>query len=207
MCVCVCVWGEGCCVQLFVTPQTVECQASLSMEFSRQEYQIAICYCSNIAIAIVPSQPRDETGVSCVSCTGTQILYHCPTWEAQDLCVLKILAKCYYPLLPRGEETARAKLINSNFVSETMELLAIIPPTILLPESGSSMGLGLFCTDWSHHCIGNRKTTQPMQDTCLGRKWGDSWGDSWLEGHHSVYQLPWTLAPLVNYSPSRREEC
>ena len=92
-------------------------------------------------------------------------------------------------------------------MSETMELLAIIPPTILLPESGSSMGLRLFCTDWSHHCIGNRKTTQPMQDTCLGRRWGDSWGDSWLEGHHSVHQLPWTLAPLVNYSPSRREEC
>ena len=26
------------CVRLFVTPQTVACQASLSMEFSRQEY-------------------------------------------------------------------------------------------------------------------------------------------------------------------------
>ena len=27
------------------------------------------------------------------------------------VCVLKILEKCYYPLLTRGEETARAKLI------------------------------------------------------------------------------------------------
>ena len=28
------------------------------------------------------SQPKDRTHVSCVSCIGRQILYHCPTWEA-----------------------------------------------------------------------------------------------------------------------------
>ena len=28
-------------------------------------------------------QPRDGTYVSCVSCTGQQILYHCTTQEAQ----------------------------------------------------------------------------------------------------------------------------
>ena len=27
-------------------------------------------------------RPRDQTCVSCVSCTGRQILYHCVTWEA-----------------------------------------------------------------------------------------------------------------------------
>ena len=35
MCVCVCVLSH---VQLFATPWTIACQASLSMEFSRQEY-------------------------------------------------------------------------------------------------------------------------------------------------------------------------
>ena len=29
------------------------------------------------------SQPRDGTHISCVSCIGRQILYHCATWEAQ----------------------------------------------------------------------------------------------------------------------------
>ena len=28
------------------------------------------------------SQPRDQTHISCVSCFGRQILYHCTTWEA-----------------------------------------------------------------------------------------------------------------------------
>ena len=28
------------------------------------------------------SQPRDQTHVSCISCIGRQILYHCTTWEA-----------------------------------------------------------------------------------------------------------------------------
>ena len=28
------------------------------------------------------SRPRDRTHISCISCTGRQILYHCATWEA-----------------------------------------------------------------------------------------------------------------------------
>ena len=28
------------------------------------------------------SQPRDRTHGSCISCIGSQILYHCATWEA-----------------------------------------------------------------------------------------------------------------------------
>ena len=30
------------------------------------------------------SWPRDRTHVSCVSCSGRQILYHCVTWEPQS---------------------------------------------------------------------------------------------------------------------------
>jgi len=29
------------------------------------------------------SWPRDQTHISCVSCISRQILYYCPTWEAQ----------------------------------------------------------------------------------------------------------------------------
>ena len=32
------------------------------------------------------SRPRDQTCVSCISCTGRQILYHCATWETPPSC-------------------------------------------------------------------------------------------------------------------------
>ena len=40
---------------------------------------IAISYCRR------SSQPRDRTLISCFSCTGTQVLYHCTTWKAGNL--------------------------------------------------------------------------------------------------------------------------
>ena len=51
-------------IWLFVAPWTVACQASLSMEFSRQEYWVAISYSRG------SFQPRDQTCVSCISCIG-----------------------------------------------------------------------------------------------------------------------------------------
>ena len=34
--------------------------------------------------------PRDQTRISCISCFGGQILYHCATWEACVLLVQRI---------------------------------------------------------------------------------------------------------------------
>ena len=36
------------------------------------------------------SQPRGQTRVSCTSCPGRQILYHCATWEARSRCLIII---------------------------------------------------------------------------------------------------------------------
>ena len=36
------------------------------------------------------SQPRDQTCLSCVSCTGRQILYHCATSEVHDKMFTKL---------------------------------------------------------------------------------------------------------------------
>ena len=46
------------------------------------------------------SLPRDQTHVSCVSCSGRQILHHCTIWEAlkheyQDLNLYNIKRKFY----------------------------------------------------------------------------------------------------------------
>ena len=60
-----------CCVQLFVTPWTVNHQAPLSMEFSRQEYWSGL-HCS-------PPGDLPNSGTetaSYISCIGRWILHH-----------------------------------------------------------------------------------------------------------------------------------
>ena len=56
----------------------VICWGPLSMEFSRQEYWVAISY------SRWSFQPSDRTHVTWISCTGMWIFYHWATWEAQD---------------------------------------------------------------------------------------------------------------------------
>ena len=70
VCVCVCV----CVIQwcLFVGPIDCSLSISLPMGFSRQEYWSGLPFSYSRRF----SQPRDETRVSCISCIGSQILYH-----------------------------------------------------------------------------------------------------------------------------------
>ena len=63
VCVCVCVLSP---VLLFATPWTVAHQTPLCVEFSRQEYWVAISYSRG------SSWPRDQTRVSCISCIGSE---------------------------------------------------------------------------------------------------------------------------------------
>ena len=47
------------------------------------------------------SQPRDQTRVSCASCIGRQILYHCVPWEAwQQSRELEAHPFCYWSSFP-----------------------------------------------------------------------------------------------------------
>ena len=66
------------CVRLFVTPLDCSPPGSSSMGFfhSRILKQAAISFSRG------SSSPRDQTCVSCVSCVGRWILYHCTIWEA-----------------------------------------------------------------------------------------------------------------------------
>ena len=59
------------CVQLCVTPWTVARQAPLSMGI----FQARILKWVAMPSSRGSSQPRDQTCVSCVSCTGRQVLY------------------------------------------------------------------------------------------------------------------------------------
>ena len=69
LCVCVCSVTH---VWLFVTPQIVAHQASLSMVFPRPEYWSRLLFLTSGD----PPYPEIEP-VSCISCIGRQILYHC----------------------------------------------------------------------------------------------------------------------------------
>ena len=71
--VCVCVSSP---VRLFATPWTVVCQAPLSVEFSSQEYWSGLPFPTPGDLPNPGVEP-----VSCTSCTGRQVLYHCTTWE------------------------------------------------------------------------------------------------------------------------------
>ena len=60
------------CVQLFVTPWTIDGQAPLSIRLSRQEYWNG---CPALLQGI-SNQPKGRTHVSYVFCIGKWVLYH-----------------------------------------------------------------------------------------------------------------------------------
>ncbi|CAN0448480.1 unnamed protein product [Rangifer tarandus platyrhynchus] len=75
MTMCVCVLS---CVQLC---DPVDCSLLGSVHGifqARTLEQVAISYSRG------SSRPKDQTCISCASCIGRWILYHCATWEASD---------------------------------------------------------------------------------------------------------------------------
>ena len=68
---CVCAQSLSC-VQLFVTP--MDC--SLPGSSAHGVFQARILEQVTISSSRGSSQPRGQTHISCVSCTGRQILYH-----------------------------------------------------------------------------------------------------------------------------------
>ena len=76
----VCVLRHSSHCQLFATPWTVACQASLSMGFSRQEYW------SGFPCPPPGDLPHLGISVSYVSCTGKQILHnYSTTWVDKEM--------------------------------------------------------------------------------------------------------------------------
>ena len=76
MCVRACVCAQSC---LTVTPWTVACEASLSMEFFRQEYWSGLPFSTPWNLPDPGIEP-----VSCASCIGRWILYHRATWATKE---------------------------------------------------------------------------------------------------------------------------
>ena len=72
-----------------MNPWIVAGQAPLSMECFRQEHWSGLHFVLQ-GIFLV----KDQTQISCISCTGRQILYHWTTWETQPTLSFSIQQKC-----------------------------------------------------------------------------------------------------------------
>ena len=75
------------------------------------------------------SEPRDRTQISCVSCIGRQILYHCTTWEA----VNSVQAFSHVQLFATPWTVARQasmSITNSWSLLKLMSTKSVMPPTI-----------------------------------------------------------------------------
>ena len=80
-----------CPVWHFAIPWTITLlQVPLSMKF----FQARMLEWVAISSSRRSSRPRDRTNVSCISCLGRQVLYHCTTWGALILfiCVFILVA-------------------------------------------------------------------------------------------------------------------
>ena len=97
MCVCVCVCVRACVRACSVVSDFYDPMNCSPPGFSvhgitqaRTLEWVAISYSK------ASSRPKDRTHVSCDSCIGSWILYHCATWEA---CLLRIFKRINNELL------------------------------------------------------------------------------------------------------------
>ena len=82
VCVCVCVCAQSCLTPC--DPVDVACQASLSVEFSRQEYWSGLL----VSFPAGSSWPRNQACISWVSCIVRWIFHHCTTSETLYIFIL-----------------------------------------------------------------------------------------------------------------------
>ena len=75
MCVCVCVCGQSCPALCSYVDYSLPDSFVHGIILAKILERVAISYSRG------SSQPRDQTGDSCISCISRWIFYHCATWE------------------------------------------------------------------------------------------------------------------------------
>ena len=89
------------------------------------------------------SRPRDQTGISCISCIGRQILYHCATWEAPFLTLSSVQSLSRVQLFATPVAVACQAPVSMGFARQEYWSGLPFSPSGDLPDSGSN--LSLFC--------------------------------------------------------------
>ena len=79
-------------------------------------------------------QPKDRTCISCVSCIGRQILYHCATWEAQTfVAVVQLLSHVQLFVTPwTASCKASLSITNSQNLLTLISIESVMPSNHLL---------------------------------------------------------------------------
>ena len=97
------------------------------------------------------SQPRDQACVSCIFCTGWQILYHCTIWEALD----RSLLKPNYLYINKATQSFPSGSVVNNPPANAGDMGSV-------PWSGSSPGEGNG-NPLQYPCLGNPKGRRARQ--------------------------------------------
>ena len=123
---CLCVLSRA---QLFVTPRSVACQASLFMEFSRQEQPLELVA---ISYSRRSSWPRDGTRVSCISCIGGGFFTTSATWQllfnsVQSLTHVQLFATPW-----TAAHQASLSITNSRSLLKFMSIESMMPSSHLI---------------------------------------------------------------------------
>ena len=94
--------------QFFVIPWTTG-QAPLSMGYSWQEYWRMLPFPTPEA----SSQPRERTRISCVSCIGRWVVFHCTSWISMGEILFPLLCFFFSPPHPSiGNDLSETPLEN-----------------------------------------------------------------------------------------------
>ena len=99
------------------------------------------------------SPPRDQTSISCISCTGRQILYHWATWEGPSPAHLSLVQKEPYtspkqwerPTLGSGIDTLYP--VTKAFVLSRPGNISWEIPWIICQKTGKGQGLNTQATN------------------------------------------------------------
>ena len=97
------------------------------------------------------SRPRDRNCISCVSCIGRQILYHCATWEAQTFVGgVQLLSHVQLFVTPwTVAPQASLSTPNSHNLLKLMSIGSVMPSNHLSSDIPFSSCLQFFPASWS----------------------------------------------------------
>ena len=105
--------------------------------------QVRILEWDTISYSRGSSPPKDRTCVSCISCTGRWILYHCATWEyiyVQSLSFVQLFAT---PWTVRSTPAPRSSTVSQNLL-KFMSIESVMPSNHLILSCPLLLLLSIF---------------------------------------------------------------
>ena len=146
-------------------------QAPLSLGFSWQEYWSRLPFHTPEA----SSRPRDGTRISCVSCIGRWVIYHCTSWISMcEILCHPFVSSSYLPLI-RLLVTISLNLLWKIYATLSERVFRHVDPSLwcqcLCSKSSAPMTLGMSLTP-GRQCSGGQFVSQGVspQEVCSAQR-------------------------------------